>query len=89
MTTYVTQAKEEALQIDVRLFGILRDRVPNAKSGYLKIEMGNGNSVADLLAKLELSGRVGIAVNENVIEDNSQILISGDQIHLYTAIGGG
>jgi len=77
------------LKIDVRLFGIMRDRIPNAHSGNLIIEMKRGKSVADLRAQLDLADLVGLAVNENVAEDNSLVLKDGDQVHLYTAIGGG
>jgi molybdopterin converting factor small subunit len=77
------------LKIDVRLFGIMRDRIPNAHSGNLTVEMTKGKSVADLRTQLDLADLVGLAVNENVAEDNSLVLKDGDQVHLYTAIGGG
>ena len=77
------------MQIDVKLFGILRDQVPAAKNGEVRIDLQNGVSVADLLAHLEISRRVEVAVNEEIETDAAQILVDGDHVHIFTTIGGG
>lgn len=77
------------MQIDVKLFGILRDKLPAAQKGKAKIELQDGVSVADLLAHLGISRRVEVAINEEIEPDETHILVDGDQLDIFTVIGGG
>jgi thiamine biosynthesis protein ThiS len=77
------------MQIDVKLLGILRDQLPAVQKGKAKIELQDGVSVADLLTHLEISRRVEVAINEEIETDETHILVDGDQVHIFTAIGGG
>ncbi len=77
------------MQIDVKLLGILRDKLPAVQKGKAKIELQDGVSVADLLTHLEISRRVEVAINEEIETDETHILVDGDQVHIFTAIGGG
>jgi thiamine biosynthesis protein ThiS len=77
------------LQIDVKLLGILRDQLPAVQKGKAKIELQDGVSVAELLTHLEISRRVEVAINEEIETDETHILVDGDQVHIFTAIGGG
>lgn len=81
--------EDESLQIDVKLWGILRDQLPAIQKGKVIIKLQNGASVAALLAHLEISRRVEVAINEEIETDESHILIDGDQVHIFTAISGG
>jgi thiamine biosynthesis protein ThiS len=77
------------MQIDVKLLGILRDQLPAVQKGKAKIELQDGVSVADLLTHLEISRRVEVAINEEIETDETHILVDGDQVHIFTVIGGG
>lgn len=77
------------MQIDVKLLGILRDQLPAVQKGKAKIELQDGVSVAELLTHLEISRRVEVAINEEIETDETHILVDGDQVHIFTAIGGG
>lgn len=77
------------MQIDVKLFGILRDRLPGIQKGRVEIELQDGVSIADLLTQLEISRRVEVAINEEIETDEAHILVDGDQVHIFTTIGGG
>jgi thiamine biosynthesis protein ThiS len=77
------------MQIDVKLLGILRDQLPAVQKGKAKIELQDGVSVADLLTHLEISRRVEVAINEEIETDETHILVDGDQVQIFTAIGGG
>ena len=77
------------MHIHVKLHGILRDQLPPAQKGKAKIELQDGVSVADLITHLEISRRVEVAINEEIEIDNTHILSDGDQVHLFTVIGGG
>lgn len=85
----MTRLRNEFLRIDVRLFGILRDQLPSVQKGKAKIELQDGGSVTDLLAHLDISRRVEVAINEEIETDENHILIDGDQVHIFTTIGGG
>ncbi len=77
------------MQIDIKLLGILRDQLPAVQKGKAKIELQDGVSVADLLTHLEISRRVEVAINEEIETDETHILVDGDQVHIFTVIGGG
>jgi thiamine biosynthesis protein ThiS len=77
------------LQIDVRLFGILRERLPASQKGKAKIELQDGVSVADLLTHLDITRRVEVAINEEIENEEAHILVDGDQVHIFTTIAGG
>jgi len=77
------------LQIDVKLSGILRDQLPAIQKGRAKIELRDGVSVADLVTHLEISRRVEVAINDEIETDETHVLVDGDQVHIFTTIGGG
>ena len=77
------------MQIDVKLFGILRDQLPAVQKGKAKIELQDGVSVVDLLNHLDISRRVEVAINEEIENDEAHILVDGDQVQIFTTIGGG
>ncbi|MDK1081195.1 MAG: MoaD/ThiS family protein [Anaerolineae bacterium] len=77
------------MSVHVRLFGILRDKLPASQKGKAEVELPNGASVADLLAHLDITRRVEVAVNDQLEIENTHILNNGDQVHLFTLIGGG
>ena len=77
------------MQINVKLFGILRDKIPAVQKGKAKIELKDGVSVADLLSHLEISRRVEVAINKEIETDDAHILVNGDQVHIFATIGGG
>ena len=77
------------MQIDVKLSGILRDQLPANQKGRAKIELRDGVSVADLVTHLEISRRVEVAINDEIETDETHVLVDGDQVHIFTTIGGG
>lgn len=77
------------MHIHVKLHGILRDKLPVEQKGKTDIELQDGNSIADLFTHLGISRRVEIAINEEIEIDTTYVLVDGDQVHLFTAIGGG
>jgi molybdopterin converting factor small subunit len=77
------------MQIHVRLHGILRDRLPREAKGWTTVTLGEGATVADLLAALALDGYLHVAANEAVIEDFSQPLGIDDQVDIFLPVAGG
>lgn len=77
------------MRVDVRLHGILRDQLPREAKGRASIELENDATVGDLLNNLGIERRVVVAVNDEEQKDKTHILRNGDQIAVFTVIGGG
>ncbi|GAB4539893.1 MAG: hypothetical protein Kow0063_29100 [Anaerolineae bacterium] len=77
------------MEISVHLHGILRDHLPPESKGRATIYLEDGATVADLLAHLGIKRRVIVALDGNQKLDQTHILQDGDQLSLYTIIGGG
>ena len=77
------------MQINVKLLGILRDKLPAVQKGKTQVELQDGASVADLLASLNITRRVKVAVGDDIEADMDHILTDGDHVDIFTAIGGG
>ena len=77
------------MQVDVHLHGILRDQLPAEAKGRATINLDNGATVGDLLDRLDIKRRVVIALNDQHETDETYVLRDGDQLSIYTIIGGG
>lgn len=85
------QDLEEAgeLQVNVQLYGILRDYLPPEAKGRATLRLDRGTTVGDLLANLGIKRRVVVALNQDQEPDNMYVLQDGDRVSVYTVIGGG
>jgi thiamine biosynthesis protein ThiS len=77
------------MQVDVHLYGILRDLLPPPARGRATVDLEAGASVADLLAQLGITRRVVVAVNDQPKVELAQMLKDGDRVVVYTMVGGG
>jgi thiamine biosynthesis protein ThiS len=77
------------LEVSVHLHGILRDHLPPEAKGRAAIRLADGATLADLLTHLGVKRRVIIALNGDQEPDKTHILQDGDQVSIYTIIGGG
>ena len=77
------------MRVGVRLHGILRDQLPSEAKGRATIELENGTTVGDLLNEVGIDRRVVVAVNDEEQKDKTHVLQDGDQVAIYTVIGGG
>jgi sulfur carrier protein ThiS len=77
------------LQVNVHLIGILRDHLPAEAKGRATIRLDEGATVGDLLAQLGIKRRVVIVLDDEHEPDETHILQDGDQVTIYTIIGGG
>lgn len=77
------------MRIDVRLHGILRDRLAREARGRAAVDLPDGATLADLLAEFDLSGDVTVFVNGEVVSEPGRALREGDQVQMFRAIGGG
>ena len=77
------------MQVNVHLHGILRDHLPPEAKGRATIDLEDGTTVGDLITQLGIKRRVIIALNGNQKPENTHILDDGDQVSIFTVIGGG
>jgi len=81
--------KEEILEIHLQLFSILRDKLPPETKGRTVIQLIEGSTLKDLLTELDINRRVAISVNDEHVSDRSCILEAGDEVKIFTSVGGG
>jgi sulfur carrier protein ThiS len=77
------------MQIEIRLHGILRDRLPREAKGQTTLLLADGTTVADLLAALGLHGYLYVAVNDRMIEEHMQRLSDSDRVEIFVPSAGG
>lgn len=77
------------MKVSVHLHGILRDHLPADAKGRATINLEDGASVGDLLDQLGIKRRVIISLHGNQKLEKTHILQDGDQIAIFTVIGGG
>ena len=76
--------------VEVRLYATLRRCSPESPGGVLSVEVSRGDSVAELLGKMNIAaGEVHIVLINGVISNLESILHDGDRIGLFPAVGGG
>jgi thiamine biosynthesis protein ThiS len=77
------------LEIDLQLYSILREKLPEDSKGKASLELKEGATLADLLNELDISRRVVISINGEHVSDRSQPLVDGDQVRIFSSISGG
>ena len=77
------------MQVNVHLQGILRDHLPSEAKGRATINLEDGATVSDLINQIGIKRRVIVSLNGNQKPDETHILQDGDQVAIYTIIGGG
>jgi thiamine biosynthesis protein ThiS len=76
-------------EINLQLYSVLREKLPPEAEGCAVWQVEEGATLADLLAKLDISRRVVISVNGDHESDHSRELHNGDEIKLFSSISGG
>ena len=77
------------MQVNVHLHGILRDHLSPEAKGRATINLEDGASVGDLITHLGIKRRVIVALNGGQKSEKTHVLEDGDQVAIYTVIGGG
>ena len=77
------------MEIHLRLFSVLRDRLPAEAMGRAVLELEEGSTLADLLKALDVERKVVISVNDVPESNRLRQLHDGDEVKLFTAVSGG
>ena len=67
----------------------MRDYLPPEAKGRTTVNLDDGATVGDLLAHLDIKRRVIVALNDGHEPDETHVLQDGDEVSIYTIIGGG
>jgi thiamine biosynthesis protein ThiS len=63
--------------------------LPIDAKGRTELELAEGATLKDLLAKLDIERKVVISVNGEQETDKSSILRDGDKVKIFSSISGG
>lgn len=77
------------MQIDVKLYGALRDHLPREQRGKATLEVAPDTVVQDVLKSLGIDKPVIVAVNEEHDIKMTRTLQSGDRMLVFEYTAGG
>ena len=77
------------MNIHLQLFSILRDKLPKEARGEATLALGDGATVSDLLQTLDIQRNVVVSVNDVHEPDKTRVLQDGDDIKIFSSVGGG
>jgi sulfur carrier protein ThiS len=77
------------MHISIHLHGILRDILPPGTRGRATLDLPASATVADLLTQLNIQRGVLVSVNGHPNLEAGHVLQDGDQVVVYTPVGGG
>ena len=78
------------MRIEVRLYATLRRSAPTAEGGVLFVDIPEGGTAADVIAKVNVDAdQVHILMVNGRSGLPDRVLAEGDRMGLFPAIGGG
>jgi sulfur carrier protein ThiS len=80
---------EDQLKIQLKLYSILREKLPGDAKGQRVMELDDGATLADLLEELGIERKAVVSVNGIHEVDKSRQLVEGDQVKIFSSVSGG
>jgi thiamine biosynthesis protein ThiS len=77
------------LKVHLRLYSILREKLPPEAKGRAVLHLNEKATIADLLEELNITRRVVISLNGVHEADRWRQLKDGDEIKIFSSISGG
>jgi len=77
------------LKVHLQLYSVLRDKLPAEAKGRAVFELADGATLADLLGALDIRHTVVASVNGVHEPDRARVLQDGDEVKLFSSVGGG
>lgn len=75
--------------IHLKLYSILREKLPLEAKGQADVTLEEGGTLADLLDQFGIDQKVVISVNGLQERDQSRSLEDGDEVKIFASISGG
>lgn len=77
------------IRVTVRLYNRLQRLLPPEADGRTELELSEGSVVKDVYGILGISRPYPIALNGVIEKDPDRVLEDGDQISVFSPVGGG
>ena len=77
------------IKLNVQLFGILVDHLPEGEKGKTILEFEDTLTFKELTKKLGIRRRVNFAVNGEHDLDDTHVLNDGDEVLVFSTVSGG
>ena len=77
------------MQIQIKLYSILREKLPPGNKGKAQLELVDSATLTDLLEELEIDSKVVLSVNEQHETNLHRQLKEGDSVRIFSSISGG
>ena len=77
------------MEIHVKLYSILREKLPPEARGQTVLQLEDGSTLSDLLEEFGISRRVVIGVNGEHEPDRARRLLDQDEIKIFSSVSGG
>lgn len=78
------------MEVELRLFATLRDRLPKENRGVDKVQLPEGSTVNDLIDRLQISQAEAAVIMVNGKKTSPDTsLTDGDRLSIFPPIGGG
>jgi sulfur carrier protein ThiS len=81
--------KLKTVEVRLQLYSILREKLPPEAKGKATLNLQEGTSIAGILAAFSIGHRVVISVNGQHETDYSRELHDGDEVKIFSSVGGG
>lgn len=75
--------------IHLKLYSILREKLPNDARGVTDLTLEEGASLDTLLTILGIERKVVISINGELETDRSRLLKDGDEVKMFSSVSGG
>jgi molybdopterin converting factor small subunit len=77
------------MQVKVRLYSILREKLPPEAEGRATLTLKEGATITDLLDAMDIERNVVVSVNGEHERDLDQPLKDEDLVRLFSSVSGG
>ena len=77
------------MEVRLQLYSILREKLPPEANGKATLNLEEGTSIAGILAAFSIGHRVVISVNGLHETNYSRELHDGDEVKIFSSVGGG
>lgn len=77
------------MKIKLKLYSILRDKLPSENNGKTVLNMADGSSISHLLEKIDIKRRVVVSLNGVHEPKKNRQLKDGDEVIIFSSISGG
>ena len=77
------------MNVQLELYSVLREKLPREARGETVLELSDGATVADIMHMLDITGNVVVSVNDVHDPERTKTLKDGDNVKMFSAVGGG